>query len=61
MTMEQENNDVQDCLALDGQKLKKIIKEIVKLENQNVKTSEFNDTEMTKKIAKIIEEVIKCY
>lgn len=45
---------------IDDKKLKRIVKKIITLENDNVKTRELNDEDMKKKIAKIIEEEIKC-
>lgn len=45
---------------IDEQKLNRIIKKIIQLENNNVKTREFNDDDVKKKIEKIIEEEVKC-
>ncbi len=45
---------------IDNQKLTRIVKNIITLENNNVKTRELNDEDMKKKIEKIIEEEIKC-
>lgn len=45
---------------IDNDKLKRIIVNIITLENDNVKTRELNDEDMKKKIEKIIEEEIKC-
>ena len=44
---------------IDNEKLKRIVKNIITLENDNVKTRELNDEDMKKKIEKIIEEEIK--
>lgn len=55
----QEQNNVSD-ITIDEQKLNRIIKKIIQLENDNVKTREFNDEDLKKKIEKIIEEEIKC-
>lgn len=46
--------------SIDNQKLARIVKTIITLENNNVKTRELNDEDMKKKIEKIIEEEIKC-
>ena len=46
--------------VIDNQKLTRIVKNIIILENNNVKTRELNDEDMKKKIEKIIEEEIKC-
>ena len=33
----------------------------VEIDVQNIKTKQFNDTEMAKKIKKMIEEEVQCY
>lgn len=55
----QEQNNV-SAITIDEQKLNRIIKKIIQLENDNVKTREFNDEDLKKKIEKIIEEELKC-
>ena len=55
----QEQNNV-SAITIDEQKLNRIIKKIIQLENDNVKTREFNDKDLKKKIEKIIEEEVKC-
>ncbi len=47
-------------IEIDNQKLTRIVKSIITLENSNVKTRELNDEDMKKRIEKIIEEEIKC-
>lgn len=54
----QEQNNV-SAITIDEQKLNRIIKKIIQLENDNVKTREFNDEDLKKKIEKIIEEEVK--
>lgn len=58
------NNDVSKEIEvntnIDSEKLKRIIKNIITLENENVKTRELNDEDLKKKIEKIIEEEVKC-
>lgn len=49
-----------DGTIIDDQRLSRIVKRIIQLENDNVKTREYNDEDMKKKIEKIIEEEIKC-
>lgn len=47
---------------INENKLNMIIKKVIKLEGENVKTNEFNANEMKKKIRKIIEEEVnQCY
>ena len=47
-------------IVVDDQKLNRIIKEIITLENDNVKTHELNDEDIKKQIQKKIEEELKC-
>ena len=56
----QEENQMIEQSSIDKQKLARIVKTIITLENSNVKTRELNDEDMKKKIEKIIEEEIKC-
>lgn len=49
-----------EATIIDENKLKLIIKNIIELEKENVKTKEYNDDAMKKKIEKIIEEELKC-
>jgi len=55
-----ENQTLENQSSIDNQKLTRIVKTIITLENNNVKTRELNDEDMKKKIEKIIEEEIKC-
>lgn len=55
-----EQTDLEEMQVIDKAKLNRIIKMIVELENENVKTREFNDDSMKKRIDKIIEEEVKC-
>lgn len=56
----QEEKQILEQSSIDNQKLARIVKTIITLENNNVKTRELNDEDMKKKIEKIIEEEIKC-
>ena len=47
-------------VVIEDQKLNRILKRIIQLENENVKTREYNDEDIKKKIEKIIEEEVKC-
>ena len=55
-----DNQEFEQQSMIDNQKLTRIVKNIITLENNNVKTSELNDEDLKKKIEKIIEEEIKC-
>jgi len=54
------NQNFEQQSIIDNEKLNRIVKSIIILENNNVKTRELNDEDMKKKIEKIIEEEIKC-
>lgn len=54
------NQNFEQQSIIDNEKLNRIVKNIIILENNNVKTRELNDEDMKKKIEKIIEEEIKC-
>ena len=54
------NNEDINNVTIDEQKLSRIRKRIIQIENDNVKTREYNDDDIKKKIEKIIEEEIKC-
>ena len=56
----QEEKQMIEQSPIDNQKLVRIVKTIITLENNNVKTRELNDEDMKKKIEKNIEEEIKC-
>lgn len=58
--IKQEEIQTNEQASIDNQKLARIVKTIITLENNNVKTRELNDEDMKKKIEKIIEEEIKC-
>lgn len=58
--IKQEEIQPNEQASIDNQKLARIVKTIITLENNNVKTRELNDEDMKKKIEKIIEEEIKC-
>ena len=54
------NQNFEQQSIIDNEKLNRIVKSIIILENNNVKTRELNDEDMKKKIEKIIEEELKC-
>jgi len=61
MNNEGNNNNISsNSFMVDDQKLSRIIKKIITLENDNVKTRELNDEDIKKRIEKIIEEEVKC-
>ena len=42
-------------------KAQRMLQRIIVREKTNIKTKQFNDTEMAKKIKKMIEEEVQCY
>lgn len=55
-------NDLENLDEIDQAKAVRMIKEILKLEQENLKTKKYRDPEMIDKIKNIIEEEVrKCY
>ncbi len=48
-------------VEIDTKKAKRMLQHIIVREKTNIKTKQFNDTEMAKKIKKMIEEEVQCY
>ena len=48
-------------VEIDVQKAQRMLQRIIVREKTNIKTKQFNDTEMEKKIKKMIEEEVQCY
>lgn len=48
-------------VEIDSQKAQRMLQHIIVREKTNIKTKQFNDTEMTRKIKKMIEEEVQCY
>ena len=48
-------------VEIDVQKAQRMLQRIIVREKTNIKTKQFNDTEMAKKIKKMIEEEVQCY
>lgn len=48
-------------VEIDVQKAQRMLQRIIVREKNNIKTKQFNDTEMAKKIKKMIEEEVQCY
>lgn len=51
------NNQIQ----IDKKKAERMLKRIIILEKNNLRTKQYNDAEMVKKIKKIIEEEVECF
>lgn len=48
-------------VEIDKQRVKKILYRLILLERTNIKTKQYNETEMVKQIKKIIEEEVQCF
>lgn len=48
-------------VEIDVQKAQRMLQRIIVREKTNIKTKQLNDTEMAKKIKKMIEEEVQCY
>ena len=48
-------------VEIDAEKADALLKRIIIKEKTNIKTKQYNDGEMVKKIKKLIEEVAECY
>lgn len=53
-----------ECIGgveIDTQKAQLMLQRVIVKEKTNIKTKQFNDLEMVKKIKKMIEEEVQCY
>lgn len=48
-------------VEIDTKKAQRMLQHIIVREKTNIKTKQFNDTEMAKRIKKMIEEEVQCY
>lgn len=48
-------------MEIDTQKAQIMLQKLIVKEKTNIKTKQFNDLEMVKKIKKMIEEEVQCY
>lgn len=48
-------------VEIDTKKAERMLSHIIIREKTNIKTKQFNDTEMAKRIKKMIEEEVQCY
>ncbi len=48
-------------IEVDTEKAKRMLQKIIIREKNNIKTKQFNDVEMARKIKKMIEEEVECY
>lgn len=55
------NNEIVNGIEVDVDKAQRLIKKVIIKEKRNLRTKEFGDAEMVKKIKKMIEEEVECY
>lgn len=48
-------------VEVDTEKAERMLKKLIVKERINIKSKELNDTQMVKKIQKMIEEEVECY
>ena len=48
-------------IEVDAEKAQRMLQKIIIREKNNIKTKQFNDVEMARKIKKMIEEEVECY
>ncbi len=52
---------INNGIEIDEEKVSGLLKKLIILEKKNVKTKQWNDSEMVKQIICMIEEEVKCY
>lgn len=48
-------------IQIDKKKAERLLKKLIIMEKQNLRTKQHNDAEMVRKIKKAIEEEVECY
>lgn len=48
-------------IEIDTKKAQRMLQHIIVREKSNIKTKQYNDTEMARRIKKMIEEEVQCY
>ncbi len=48
-------------IQIDKNKAKRLLMKLILMEKQNIRTKQFSDADMVKKIKKAIEEEVECY
>ena len=50
-----------DGIKVDEEKAQRLLQKLIMMENKNIMSKQFGDSEMVKKIKKMIEEEVECY
>jgi len=56
-----ENKEIVNGIEVDIQKVHRLLNKIIVREKTNIKTKQYNDTQMVNQIKKMIEEEVECY
>ncbi|MEX1029111.1 MAG: hypothetical protein WDZ91_03580 [Paenibacillaceae bacterium] len=48
-------------IRLDLKKIENLLKKVIIMEKQNLRTKQYNDPEMVRRIKKAIEEEVECF
>lgn len=59
--MNNENIEVINGIEVDTQRAQKILTKLIIREKTNIKTKQYNDSQMVNQIKKLIEEEVECY
>ena len=50
-----------DGIKVDEEKAQRLLQKLIMMENKNIMSKQFGDSEMVKKIKKMIEEEVECF
>lgn len=50
-----------ESIQIDNKKVERLLKKLIIMEKQNIRTKQLNDAEMVRKIKKAIEEEAECF
>lgn len=59
--MSNEKKEIVNGIEVDIQKAQRLLTKIILREKTNIKTKQYNDTQMVNQIKKMIEEEVECY
>ncbi|WP_312668509.1 hypothetical protein [Tissierella praeacuta] len=59
--MSNENIEIINGVEVDTQRAQKILTKLIIREKTNIKTKQYNDSQMVNQIKKLIEEEVQCY
>ena len=59
--MSNENIEIINGVEVDTQRAQKILTKLIIREKTNIKTKQYNDSQMVNQIKKLIEEEVECY